>query len=90
MLIRATQLVDTEVRWTYEASSARVDKCKSAGAASEVLLMGVELPVEIKDRASVYVPAIGKVAITMLLPNLLRIVRYQQLREVYLREEANG
>lgn len=33
---------------------------------------------EVKDRASIYVPAIGKVTITVLLRNLLRIVQNRE------------
>ncbi|KAL8760876.1 MAG: hypothetical protein Q9184_002964 [Pyrenodesmia sp. 2 TL-2023] len=36
-------------------------------------------PPEVKDRASIYVPAIGKVTITVLLRNLLRIVQNRAL-----------
>ena len=35
---------------------------------------------EVKERASIYVPAIGKVTIVVLLRNLLRIVQNKQAR----------
>lgn len=37
-------------------------------------------PLEVKDRASIYVPAIGKVTIAMLLRNLLRLIHNKKIR----------
>ena len=37
-------------------------------------------PADVKQKASIYVPAIGKVTIVVLLRNLLRIVQNKQAR----------
>ena len=43
-----------------------------------------------KERASIYVPAIGKVTIMVLLRNLLRIVQNQQTESSNSKTMANG
>jgi methylenetetrahydrofolate dehydrogenase (NAD+) len=44
---------------------------------------------EVKERASIYVPAIGKVTITVLLRNLLRIVQNKQA-QLEINRQPNG
>lgn len=43
-----------------------------------------------KERASIYVPAIGKVTITVLLRNLLRIVQNREALNPVSRPSVNG
>ena len=47
-------------------------------------------PPEVKQKASIYVPAIGKVTIAVLLRNLLRITQNRLLQENVQKQQQDG